>query len=184
MALLWAAPQVIAQIDKFPPAIIAIAPPSVVIPSFATVLRVSGTNFAPGGVVFSRSSGVIVERTTVFGPTLAEIVVRVLAATPPGRLRLGFRNPNGGTSEQDGLPMQGGNEHTRCPPLATPYTRIQAVNSPPTSYLHIVLPVLDLQCATKGAGFKMQQITFLTCAPDPRGPGFGPNATANLSSGL
>ena len=63
MALLCAAPQVMAQIEKFPPAIIAIAPPSVLIPSLATVLRVSGTNFAPGGQVFFRSSGVIVERT-------------------------------------------------------------------------------------------------------------------------
>jgi hypothetical protein len=81
------------------------------------------------------------------------------------------------------LPMQGGNENTPCPVLGQVFTRAQAVGSPSTSYLHIVLPVLDLQCATKGPGFKMQQITFLTCCADPRGPGFGPNATANLTCG-
>lgn len=81
------------------------------------------------------------------------------------------------------LPMQGGNEHTQCPALQQVFTRAQAVASPSTSYLHIMLANLDMQCANKGPGFKMQQITFLTCAPDPRGPGFGPNATANLSCG-
>lgn len=85
------------------PIIDAIAPPSVITPSLATTVRVGGRNFASGGVVFSRSPGVVVERTTVFGPTLAEIVVHVLASTPPGALRLGFRNPDGGTSEQDGI---------------------------------------------------------------------------------
>ncbi|HEX7679605.1 MAG TPA: hypothetical protein VF713_15845, partial [Thermoanaerobaculia bacterium] len=69
------------------PVIDAVAPPSVVAPSLATTLRVGGRNFAPGGVVFSRSPGVIVERTTVFSPTLAEVVVRVPAGTPPGALR-------------------------------------------------------------------------------------------------
>jgi hypothetical protein len=85
------------------PVIEAVAPPSVVVPSLATTLRISGRNFAPGGLVFSRSPGVIVERTTVFSPTLAEVVVRVVAGTPPGALRLGFRNPDGGMSEQDGI---------------------------------------------------------------------------------
>jgi len=85
------------------PVIDTIAPPSIVVPSLSTTLRVSGRGFAPGGVVFSRSPGVVVERTTVIGPTLAEIVVRVLSGTPPGALRLGFRNPDGGTSEVDGI---------------------------------------------------------------------------------
>jgi hypothetical protein len=84
------------------PNIDAIAPPSVIAPSLATTLRVSGTNFAPGGVVFALTPGVVVDRTTVFGPGLAEIVVHVLAGTPPGALRLGFRNPDGGTSVRDG----------------------------------------------------------------------------------
>jgi len=85
------------------PVIDAVAPPSVVAPSLATTLRIGGRNFAPGGVVFSRSPGVVVERTTVFGPALAEVVVRVLPGTPPGPLRLGFRNPDGGMSQQDGI---------------------------------------------------------------------------------
>jgi len=85
------------------PVIDTVVPPSVVAPSLATTLRLGGRNFAPGGVVFSRSPGIVVQRTTVLGPTLAEIVVRVLDGTPPGALRLGFRNPDGGASEQDGI---------------------------------------------------------------------------------
>lgn len=50
-------------------------------------------------------------------------------------------------------------------------------------YLNILLPNLDQRCATTGPGFKLQSIKLLTCAPDPRGPGFGPNATADLSCG-
>ncbi|MEA2238693.1 MAG: hypothetical protein QOC81_3417 [Thermoanaerobaculia bacterium] len=90
------------RVTGFSPIIDAVAPPSVVVPSLAATFRVSGTNFAPGGVVISRTLGVVVERTTVFGPTLAEVVVRVLAGTPPGPVRLGFRNPDGGASERDG----------------------------------------------------------------------------------
>ncbi|MEA2165467.1 MAG: hypothetical protein QOK37_3594 [Thermoanaerobaculia bacterium] len=85
------------------PAINAVAPPSIVAPSLNTTFRVGGINFAPGGVVFSRTPGVVIERTKVFSPTLAEIVVRIPAGTPPGPLRLGFRNPDGGTSERDGV---------------------------------------------------------------------------------
>jgi hypothetical protein len=115
LALIVAAPLVLAQhsevirpravsdAERFVPAIDIVVPPSVMAPSTATTLRVGGINFAPGGVVFSRSPGVVVERTTVFGPTLAEIVVHVLAGTPPGAVRLGFRNPDGGTSELDGI---------------------------------------------------------------------------------
>jgi hypothetical protein len=78
------------------------------------------------------------------------------------------------------LPMQGGNENTPCPALQTVFTR---ANAPSVPYLNIMLPSLDLQCATRGPGFKMQSIKFLTCSPDPRGPGFGPNATADLTCG-
>jgi hypothetical protein len=78
------------------------------------------------------------------------------------------------------LPMQGGNENTPCPALQTVFTR---ANAPSVPYLNIMLPSLDLQCATRGPGFKVQSIKFLTCSPDPRGPGFGPNATADLTCG-
>lgn len=81
------------------------------------------------------------------------------------------------------LPMQGGNENTACPVLGQVFTRAQAASAPATSYLHIMLASFDLQCATKGPGFKMQQVKFLTCCADARGPGFGPNATANLTCG-
>jgi hypothetical protein len=78
------------------------------------------------------------------------------------------------------LPMQGGNEHTPCPGLGVVYTRAQAPSVP---YLQIMLPNLDQQCATKGPGVKMLSIKFKTCCADPRGPGFGPNATADLTCG-
>ncbi len=78
------------------------------------------------------------------------------------------------------LPMQGGNEKTPCPGLGVIYTRADA---PLVPYLNIMLASLDQQCATKGPGFKLQSIKFLTCCADPRGPGFGPNATADLTCG-
>jgi hypothetical protein len=75
------------------------------------------------------------------------------------------------------LPMQGGNEKTACPPLNVAFSRADAANVP---YLQIMLPNLDLQCGTKGPGYKLSSITFTKCAKDPRGVGFGPNVTANL----
>jgi hypothetical protein len=78
------------------------------------------------------------------------------------------------------LPMQGGNENTPCPQTGVVVTR---ANAPSVPYLNIMLANLDLQCATKGPGFKLLSIKFLTCRPDPRGPGFGPNATADLTCG-
>jgi hypothetical protein len=81
------------------------------------------------------------------------------------------------------LPMQGGNENTACPVLGQGFTRAQAASAPAASYLHIMLASLDLQCASKGPGFKMQQVKFLTCCADVRGAGFGPNATATLTCG-
>ena len=76
------------------------------------------------------------------------------------------------------LPMQGGNENTPCPALGVIFKRSDAATSP---YLGIVLPVLDLQCASKGQGLSAATVKFLTCAPDPRGTGFGPNATADIT---
>lgn len=75
------------------------------------------------------------------------------------------------------LPMQGGNEKTACPPLNVAFSRADAANVP---YLQTMLPNLDLQCGTKGPGYKVSSVTFTKCAKDPRGTGFGPNATANL----
>ena len=104
MVLTLAVPLVIAQPTKLPPAIDAIAPPSVTIPSLGTTLRVGGRNSPTGGQISSRSPGVFVERTSVIGPTLAEIVVHVLATAPPGPVRLGFGRLDGGvTSELDGV---------------------------------------------------------------------------------
>ncbi len=81
------------------------------------------------------------------------------------------------------LPMQGGNEHTACPVLTTVYTRAMILASLPSTYPHIMLSGLDVQCSMKGPGFKWQSVKFLTCCADPRGPGFGPNATADVTCG-
>jgi hypothetical protein len=77
-------------------------------------------------------------------------------------------------------PMQTGNEHTPCPGLGVVYARTDASSVP---YLDSALPFLDLVCANQipGAGLKMKSIKFLTCQPDPRGVGFGPNATADIT---
>lgn len=79
------------------------------------------------------------------------------------------------------LPMQGGNENTPCPQLGV---TLQRSASTSVSYFGIMLPNLDQQCASKGAGFKLTAIKFLTCAPDARGVGFGPNAKADIFCGL
>jgi subtilisin family serine protease len=78
----------------------------------------------------------------------------------------------------DNLPMQGGNENTPCPQIGVLYTRADAAAVP---YLGIMLPILDMQCGSKGPGLLAATVKFLKCAPDPRGKGFGPNATANLT---
>ena len=80
------------------------------------------------------------------------------------------------------LPMQGGNETTACPAL-TVYTRAQVLALPLTAYPQIMLPNLDQRCAGISPGWKLQQIKFTKCAPDARGKGFGPNATADLTCG-
>jgi hypothetical protein len=79
-----------------------------------------------------------------------------------------------------GLNMQGGNENTPCPALQTVLTR---ANAPSVPYFNIMLPNLDARCASTGPGLKVQSIKFLTCSPDPRGPGFGPNASADVTCG-
>jgi hypothetical protein len=76
------------------------------------------------------------------------------------------------------LPMQGGDERTPCPALAVTYKRSDGASVP---YLGIMLPGLDQQCAAKGPGLRVATVKFLRCAPDPRGKGFGPNASADIT---
>ena len=76
------------------------------------------------------------------------------------------------------LPMQGGNHNTPCPLVGRLYQRADA---PEVPYLQSLLGALDQQCAFKGPGLRLATIRFLRCAPDPRGEGFGPNATADLT---
>lgn len=78
----------------------------------------------------------------------------------------------------DNLQMQGGDERTPCPALGVIYKRSDAASVP---YLGIMLPSLDQQCGLKGPGLLVATVKFLKCAPDPRGNGFGPNATANIT---
>jgi hypothetical protein len=67
-----------------------------------------------------------------------------------------------------------------CPLTGIGYTRADALT---VAYLVSLLGVFDQQCATKGPGFKLQSLKLLTCSPDPHGPGFGSNATADLICG-
>jgi hypothetical protein len=76
------------------------------------------------------------------------------------------------------LNMQAGNETTPCPTLGITHTRADAATVP---YLASILPNLDQRCATKGVGHRLKSLVFRTCSPDPRGVGFGPNATADVS---
>lgn len=84
------------------PAIDVVAPAAVVAPSPSTILRIGGTGFAPGGTVISRSPDIVVERTTVFRPTLAEVVVSVRPGATIGAHLLVFRNPDGSESVRGG----------------------------------------------------------------------------------
>ncbi len=77
--------------------------------------------------------------------------------------------------------MQGGDETTPCPRLDVPLSRADVASVP---YLRAVLPALDKQCALKGAGLAATFVRFTKCAPDPRGKGFGPNATADITCGV
>jgi hypothetical protein len=86
----------------------------------------------------------------------------------------------GGSAVIPNLPMQGGDETTPCPRLDAPLTRADAASIP---YLRAVLPGLDKQCTLKGAGFVATFVRFTKCASDPRGKGFGPNATADVTCG-
>jgi hypothetical protein len=76
------------------------------------------------------------------------------------------------------LPMQGGNEKTPCPALGVIFKRSDAASIP---YLGIMLPNLDQQCGSKGPWLRVATVKFLKCAPDPRGKGFGPNASADIT---
>jgi hypothetical protein len=78
------------------------------------------------------------------------------------------------------LPMRGGNQNTPCPGLNVVYTQAKASSVP---YLSVLLANLNQRCATQGPGLQLFSIKYLTCSPDPRGPGFGPNATADLTCG-
>lgn len=76
------------------------------------------------------------------------------------------------------MPMQGGNEKTPCPELGVVFNRSDAASVP---YLAIMLPNLDQQCGSQGPGLLVSTVKFLKCAPDPRGEGFGPNASADIT---
>jgi hypothetical protein len=85
-----------------PPAIISVTPSRVIAPSLPATLHITGTNFAQGGSVISQSPDIIVERTIVFSPTRADVVIRVREGAAAGAHRLDFRNPDGATSTRGG----------------------------------------------------------------------------------
>ncbi len=78
------------------------------------------------------------------------------------------------------LNMQAGSSTTPCPPLNVELSRDDA---PTVPYLAAILTNLDQRCAARGAGLQVDTVTFTKCARDPRGAGFGPNATATITCG-
>lgn len=76
------------------------------------------------------------------------------------------------------LSLQAGDETTPCPDTGATYTRAQAAEVP---YLRAAFSGLEKQCALKGTELRAASITVVRCAKDPRGNGFGPNASVNLT---
>jgi|GEM_PF-2568031 len=83
-----------------------------------------------------------------------------------------------GAATINDLSMQAGDDTTPCPTLGATFSRAQAAEVP---YLRAALSGLDRQCSLKDAALKASSITVVRCAKDPRGKGFGPNATVNLT---
>ena len=83
-----------------------------------------------------------------------------------------------GAATINDLPVQAGDETTPCPAVGATFTRAQAEEVP---YLRAAIGSLDKQCSFKGAELHASSITVVRCAKDPRGKGFGPNATVNLT---
>jgi lysyl endopeptidase len=86
----------------------------------------------------------------------------------------------GGTVTISDLPLQAGNETTPCPEPGTTYSRADVTSVP---YLLAAIGVLDKQCSLNEPGLIATSVTFVRCAKDPRGTGFGPNATVNITCG-
>jgi hypothetical protein len=78
-----------------------------------------------------------------------------------------------------GLSIQAGNEKTPCPTIGEEIARDRVESVP--YYQAVSLALLDKRCSDAFPGLKLQSIKTVRCAPDPRGPGFGPNATADLT---
>lgn len=75
------------------------------------------------------------------------------------------------------LPLQAGTDQTPCPRAGTTVSRQQAQQIP---LLQSATAVLDKTCAARDAGI-FTSVTVLSCERDPRGAGFGPQATINLT---
>jgi hypothetical protein len=120
-----------------------------------------------------------VKVTASWGKNGPEVDIEITfgeAATPARAMSIEI--PARRTVVLSNLPMQGGNGSTPCPPIGAVLTRADAATVP---YLRAVLPALDKQCSLQGSGLTVATVTYLSCAKDPRGAGFGPNATANLT---
>ena len=84
------------------PAVATLVPSSVTAPSLSTTLRVAGTSFSAGGTFVSTSPDIVIERTIVYSPTLADVVVHVRDGAAVGPRRLDFRNADGAASVRAG----------------------------------------------------------------------------------
>ena len=90
-----------AEVQVLPSTIIFV-PSAVTAPSLSTTLRAAGTNFSPAGTFVSSSPDVVVVRTVVYSPTLADVVVSVREGAAVGPRTLTFRNADGAVSTRSG----------------------------------------------------------------------------------
>jgi hypothetical protein len=90
------------RVDVVPvaPVITLLDPPAVSTGVRSQVVRVIGTNFRPGAIVMSRTSGVVVERVDVVSSTLAIVTLSVREDATVGPYTLDLRNPLGGSTAQ------------------------------------------------------------------------------------
>jgi len=81
-----------------PPIVTSVAPQAMASGTRDNVILLTGLNFQPGATISSTAPGVQVTGATVLSPTTARVLVSVRPDAPEGRIRLDFRNPDGGTA--------------------------------------------------------------------------------------
>ncbi|MGE5235761.1 MAG: hypothetical protein ACM3O7_05400 [Acidobacteriota bacterium] len=83
-----------------PPVIESVTPPALTPGTTSSILRLTGQHFRPGAVASSPSPGLVVTRTTVLSPTMADVVLDVHPKAPTGLHRIDLTNPDGTRTSQ------------------------------------------------------------------------------------